>query len=106
MSAADVIRNAPDQSRYEYVADGEVIAVAEYQSGPGYVVMNHTHTEPAHRGHGVAARLVAGALDDLRRRDLRVIASCWYVAQYVDEHPEYQDILHAHSKPGSAGMVG
>jgi predicted GNAT family acetyltransferase len=102
MNPSDGVRCVPDQSRYEYVADGEVIAIAEYQPGPGYVVMNHTHTEPAHRGHGVAGRLVAGALDDLRSRDLQVIASCWYVAQYIDEHPEYQDLRHAHSKPGSA----
>jgi predicted GNAT family acetyltransferase len=104
MSATDLVRSVPEQSRYELVVDGRVVAVAEYQPGPGYVVMNHTHTEPAHRGQGFAGRLVAGALDDLRERDLRVIASCWYVAQYIDEHPEYQDLLHEHSKPGSAGI--
>ncbi len=106
MSSTASVRSDLERSRYEYVEDGEVIAVADYRLGPGYVVMHHTYTDPAHRGRGIAARLVAGALDDLRRRGLRVVATCWYVQEFIDEHPEYRDLLHQHSqKPGTAGLA-
>jgi uncharacterized protein len=93
MSSVGSVRSAPERSRYEYVVDGEVLAIAEYDERAGYVVMHHTHTEPAHRGQGMAAHVVAGALDDLRRRDLQVEPTCWYVARFIDSHPAYRDLL-------------
>jgi uncharacterized protein len=83
----------PERSRYEFVADGQVVGVADYRLSGDTAVMHHTHTDPAHRGQGVAAVLVAGALDDLRARNLRVVPSCWYVAGFIDEHPEYRDLV-------------
>jgi hypothetical protein len=37
--------------------------------------------------------LVQGTLDALRHDGSRVVPQCWYVAQYIDEHPEYEDLL-------------
>jgi uncharacterized protein len=106
VSPTGVVRHDIAASRYEYLRDGQAVAVADYRSGPGFVVMHHTYTEPAHRGHGAAARLVAGVLDDLRVRGLRVVATCWYVQQFIDDHPEYRDLLHDHSqKPDATGIT-
>ena len=38
-----------------------------------------------------------GALDDVRPTGRRVVPSCWYVAQFIDEHPDYADLLTARS---------
>jgi hypothetical protein len=38
---------------------------------------------------------VKGALDDIRARGGVVIPTCWYVRQYIDEHPEEADLLAA-----------
>ncbi len=94
MTVAGSVRSVPESSRYELVADGDVIGIAEYRAGPGYVVMHHTRTEPEHRGRGVAEQLVGAALDDLRARSLRVVPTCWYVAQFIDDHPTYRDLLY------------
>jgi predicted GNAT family acetyltransferase len=32
-------------------------------------------------------------LDDARARDLRVRPDCPFLAQYIDEHPEYADLV-------------
>ena len=53
----------------------------------------HTYTPPAARGQGVASRLVRAALDHARGEGWRVIPSCWYVAGWIDRHPEYEDLL-------------
>ena len=87
------VRHAADQHRYEAVIDGQVVGVAEYQPIPDGVEMHHTHTEPAFRGRGIAAVLVAGALTDLRDQGLHVVPSCWYVAKYIESHPEYRDLV-------------
>lgn len=85
----------PDRDRYELVVDGEVLAVAEYRDDGDRVVMHHTYTEPRHRGQGYAAQLVEGALDDLRARNRTVVPSCWFVAEFIDGHPEYRDLVAA-----------
>jgi predicted GNAT family acetyltransferase len=93
MKPNGTIRHDAAHSRYEYVVDGRVVGVADYDGAGDRVVMHHTQTEPALRGQGIAAALVAGALDDLRARGLQVVPTCWYVAQFIDEHPEYGDLL-------------
>ena len=91
--AAPTVVHQPDHDRYELVADGEVLAVADYRDDGSTVVMHHTYTEPRHRGNGYAAVLVEGALDDLRARGRTIVPTCWFVAEFVDAHPEYRDLV-------------
>ena len=51
-----------------------------------------TNISPAVRGQGLGEVLVRGALDDLRTRGTAVVASCWYVADFLDANPDYQDV--------------
>lgn len=87
------VRHVPDRSRYDLVVDGEVVGYAEYRDEGDRLVMHHTYTEPAYRGHGIAARVVAGALDDVRERGLLIVPTCWFVADFVDGHAEYRDLV-------------
>jgi len=81
------------RSRYEALLDGNVVAFADYQIRGSIVVLPHTVTTPVHRNHGLAARVVRFALDDIRGAGRQVIPSCWYVARFIDEHPEYADLV-------------
>jgi predicted GNAT family acetyltransferase len=87
------VRDRPERSRYELLRDGVVIGVADYHLRDGVVVFPHTLVEPAWRGKGMAALLVARALDDVRAAGRRIEPQCWYVADFVDAHPEYHDLL-------------
>ena len=89
------LRHDADGSRYELVVDGDVVAVADYRDDGTTVVMHHTYTQPHHRGNGYAAILVQGALDDLRARGRTVVPTCWFVAEFIDGHPEYRDLVAA-----------
>ena len=90
---AVAITNEPDRSRYELRVDGELIGIADYVVRDGRVVFPHTEILPTHRGRGFAALLVRHALDDVRRSGRPVVASCWYVADFINEHPEYRDLV-------------
>ena len=81
--------------RYRLTDDGRTISLADYRPvGDGTTLMfHHTLTVPEHRGNGHAAELVARALDDVRASGRRVVPSCWFVRQFIDEHAEYADLL-------------
>jgi len=86
------VRRDDDRSRYELLEDGSVIGYADFRDGEDAVVLPHTVIERSRRGNGLGAELVRGALDDLRRRGQQVVPSCWYVAEFIDDHPDYADL--------------
>ena len=80
-------------SRFELDVDGEVGSFAEYVVADGVMTFTHTVTEPHHRGNGLAAIVVRHGLDTARAANLRVVPRCWYVAEFIVEHPEYADLV-------------
>jgi uncharacterized protein len=93
MDGQGSVRHVPEAARYEYLIEGNVVGVLDYRIGGDQVVMHHTYTNPESRGEGIAARLVAGALDDVRRSGQHVVPTCWFVAKFIDGHAEYHDLL-------------
>jgi uncharacterized protein len=89
---ASEIRNNREQCRYELAIDDNLVGIAEYRVVGDVVVFPHTEIEVSRRGQGLAAQLVRYALDDARAANLRVRPQCWYVAQFMAEHPEYGDL--------------
>jgi hypothetical protein len=43
-------------------------------------------------GEGVGTRLVAGALEDVRARGLKVEPLCSFVRHYMETHPDTNDL--------------
>jgi predicted GNAT family acetyltransferase len=91
--AAEVVHDA-DRSRYTLMLDGEPAGLADYSIVGEQIRFTHTEVDPAKREHGLAGILVERALDDVRTRtDLTVVAACPFVAGWIDQHTEYQDLL-------------
>ena len=90
---ATEVRHHPEESRYEILQDGRVVGIAEYVDRGDVLVFHHTEIDAALRSNGLGADLVRGALDDVRARGLTIVATCWYVAEFVDEHPEFRDLV-------------
>ncbi|MGN6474571.1 MAG: GNAT family N-acetyltransferase [Mycobacteriales bacterium] len=88
-------RRNHERSRYELLDDGEVAAFADYSEAPGVVVFPHTVVIPELRGRGLGALLVRQALDDVRTSGRQVVATCWYVADFIAANPAYQDLRAA-----------
>jgi predicted GNAT family acetyltransferase len=92
-TVSNEVRDNAERSRYELVVDGQLVGIADYQVNGDHVVVPHTEIDADKRGQGLGAVLVKGALDDLRAKGRTVIPQCWYVAEFIDEHPEYQELL-------------
>ncbi len=87
------LANNPADSRLEILVDGELAGYLGYQILDGAIDLQHTVVLPAFRGRGLAGLLAARAFDDARAQGLRVIPSCPFVAGWVPDHPEVQDLL-------------
>lgn len=79
--------------RFTTVVDGDDAYLAYEMLDAATMEATRTFTPRTSRGRGVAARLVRAALDHARERGWRVVPTCWYVAQWIDRHPEYRDLL-------------
>jgi predicted GNAT family acetyltransferase len=90
-----IVERNEAQSRYDLVVDGRVIGFAEFRNANGTLIVPHTEIEPASRGRGHGETLVRGMLDDIRARGERVVPRCWFVAEFLDVHPEYADLRAA-----------
>jgi hypothetical protein len=87
----DVIDNKASH-RFELQAQGD-LAFANYRRSADKVIITHTETPAPLRGRGIASTLVKGALDLIRADGLKVVAGCGFVADYLDAHPEYADLV-------------
>lgn len=87
------VLDVPSASRYELREGGVVVGIAEYRIEGDVVVVPHTEISPERRGAGLGAVLVAGMLDEIRSTRRSIRPQCWYVAQFLGEHPEYADVV-------------
>ena len=89
----DVTNNEPAH-RYELRVDGE-IAIAAYRQEDDVVVFTHTEVPQPLEGKGIGSRLIAAALEDVRRRGLKILPQCEFVAAYIERHPDTRDLVAA-----------
>lgn len=87
------MRDNLDEHRYELVVDGELVGELVYRLRDQTITLLHTGVSPSVEGKGLGSRLVAGALEDVRARGLRVVPVCPFVSAYVRRHPEYSDLV-------------
>jgi predicted GNAT family acetyltransferase len=89
------VRHNPERSRYELLIDDRLVGVADYRQAGDRVVLPHTEIDPSMRGRGLGDVLVRATLDDIRTTGRAVVPSCWFVAEFIDTHPEYRDLVAA-----------
>jgi uncharacterized protein len=86
------VRDNSALSRFELDANG-VTAVANYQLAGSVIAFTHTEVPPQARRRGIASQLIAGALEAVRARGLKVVPRCSFVRAYFEKHPEFRDLL-------------
>ena len=90
MAAAETLRHLP--GRFELQVDGRVCEL-EYLRDGNRVVFTHTGVPTPLQGQGLAGRLVEAGLGWARAEGLQVVPACSYVAQYLQRHPHWRDLL-------------
>ena len=98
-AAADgiTIVHEAERSRYAVLrsVEGthtECIGEAHYQLlGDDDIDFDHTVVKPELRGSGLAGMLAHRALTGSAAAGRRVQASCWFIAGYLEKHPELRN---------------
>ena len=88
-----VVQDNAAELQYELLDGGDVVGVIRYRREPGAIALVHTDVDPEVEGTGAGGELVEGALEDLRRRDLRVIPICPFVRSWIDRNPAYAGLV-------------
>jgi uncharacterized protein len=79
--------------RFEVALSDGSTAWMEYRWLRGNIVLMHTIVPASARGKGVGSFLVKYVLDDIRARNLKAVIYCPFVTKYLQQHPEYNDIV-------------
>lgn len=83
----------PSTRRYEARLGDRVVGYSEYRPAGRRLIFTHTVVDPEFEGRGIASRVAAEALDDVRRRGLTLTAHCPFISAYLERHPEYADLI-------------
>lgn len=83
-----IVRDNPEQNRYDIYADGQLAGFSEYKLRRGRIAFTHTEIGDGFSGRGLARKLVADELADARRRGLAVLPFCPYVRKVIAQNPD------------------
>ena len=93
MSDEVTVVDNQERNRYEARLGGELAGILTYTVANGVSVMPHTVVEPRFEGRGIGGKLAKAALDDARKRELKVVPQCPFIAAYIKRNPEYADLV-------------
>jgi predicted GNAT family acetyltransferase len=88
------VTDARELTRYEARVDGKLAAIADYIPTDDLLAFTHTEVLPGFEGRGVGSALVRHALDDVRGRQVSVLAVCPFVGGWIARHADYGDLLY------------
>ena len=87
------VRKNETDGQYEILVGEEVAGFATYADANGVRDLPHTVVDPKFRGQGLSKPLIQAALDDARADDMLVTPSCPAVERYIEQNPQYRDLL-------------
>jgi predicted GNAT family acetyltransferase len=90
---SETIQHAAHDRQFVCTHEG-VRSVLHYQdAGPTVLDYSSTFVPPEIRNRGVGSRLVRHALDYARDAGYTIRPSCWFVAEFIERHHEYRDLV-------------
>ena len=83
-----------DERHARFVLEHEgTLSMLQYRmESEGVIHFTRTWVAPEFRGGGLGVALVQAGLDYAREASLKVTSSCWFVDEFLDGVPEYQDL--------------
>ena len=99
----DITHDA-DLAVYRAWINDDEVAILTYKIVGHRFVLLSTSVVPGFRNHGIAGELIAHVLDDIRGSGRTVTVICPAVREFIDHHPQYEDLLDK-NRPGVRSRV-
>lgn len=90
------LKNNEARRRYEFDIEGRTAHI-DYELDGEVIVLTHTIVPEQYEGQGIGTQLVAAVLSDIRRKGLKVVPQCPFVAVYIERHPIWRDLVFRES---------
>jgi predicted GNAT family acetyltransferase len=87
------VRHNISASRFEIQVENH-IAMLDYSQRGDIITFTHTGVPAELEGRGIGSQLARAGLEYAREKSFKVVPLCWFVAGYIERHPEYQDLLN------------
>jgi predicted GNAT family acetyltransferase len=94
MATYEDVHDNKELKRFELEVEGRT-AFANYELTNETIIFTHTESPPPLAGRGIATALIRGALEQVRSRNLKVVAQCSFVDAFFKRYPKYADLLKA-----------
>ncbi|MCX2731073.1 GNAT family N-acetyltransferase [Saccharopolyspora sp. NFXS83] len=89
------VARSTDRDRYDVTAAGSLAGFTEFVDQGEQRIFFHTEIGEEFGGRGLGGTLVGRALADTREAGLRVVPVCPFVAKYLKNHHEFDDLVDA-----------
>ena len=86
------IRHNIAASRFEIQVEND-IAMLDYRQRGNMITFTHTGVPTELEGRGIGSQLARAGLEYAREKSFKVVPLCWFVAGYIERHPEYKSLL-------------
>ena len=84
-----------ESDHFTIAVEGQPVGKAEFADRDGQRVFTHTEVDEKFEGRGLATILIGEALAATRDAGVRIVAECPMVANYIEKHSEFSDIVDA-----------
>jgi predicted GNAT family acetyltransferase len=84
-----------ESDHFAIAVEGRPVGKAEFSDRDSQRVFTHTEVDEDFEGRGLATILIGEALQATRDAGMRIVPECKMVANYVEKHSEYSDIVDA-----------
>ncbi len=81
-----------EKKQFEMVTDGSTSRI-EYMIMGNKIFLTHTEVPTELEGKGIGSKIIQLALEEIEKRNLKLIPLCPFVAKYLTKHPEWNRIL-------------
>jgi hypothetical protein len=82
-----------EKDRFTIGVEGRTVGFTEFADRDGQRIFTHTEVDDDFEGRGLATILIGEALQATRDGGLRIVPVCPMVANYVEKHDEYSDVV-------------
>ncbi len=80
------------ENRFEKKIDG-FVAYIEYIRKENKLYLTHTIVPQEIGNRGVGTTLVRETLEEIEKRNLKIVPVCSFVISYIERHPEWEKLL-------------
>lgn len=87
------VRHEPPAKRFAVRLDNKIAYLSYEERGNNVLDYAHTYVPDEYRKRGIASAITRYALDWAREKGYSIIPSCSFVEDYINNNPEYRDIV-------------